>query len=78
MSHDDLTKASRRLKNVDPQAWADFISAMEVWTAARLNAMASAPPDGIFTAQGMALDSRALLRIFNECHLDNKPKPGAQ
>ena len=73
-----LTEASRRLRNADAQAWADFISAMEKWTADRLNAMASAPPDGVMQAQGMALDARALLRIFNECHLEPKPKPGAQ
>lgn len=77
VSSEPLSLAALRLRNADPKAWADFISAMEVWSATRLNAMASAPPDGVFMAQGMALDARALLRIFNECHLERKPKPGA-
>jgi hypothetical protein len=69
--------AAKRLRNADPQAFADFIAAMEEWTGHLLLAMTNAPPEGIFLAQGQARAARGLLRILNECHLEPKPKPGA-
>jgi hypothetical protein len=74
---DPVKQAARRLRNADPQAFADFIAAMEQWTADLLIAMTNAPDSHIFLAQGQARAARGLLRILNECHLEPKPKPGA-
>ena len=76
-SSDPVRIAALRLKNVDPQAFQDFIGAMEVWTAELMVAMTLAPPDAIFLAQGQARAAKALLRILNECHLERPKKPGA-
>ena len=70
--------ACRRLRNADPQAWADFLAEMEKWVAGKLLELSAADFDKVFVAQGRAQDSQALFRIFNECHLEPKPKPGAQ
>jgi hypothetical protein len=69
--------AAKRLRNADPQAFADFVAAMEQWTAGLLVAMIEAPDTHIFLAQGQARAARGLLRILNECHLEPKTKPGA-
>lgn len=77
MSLHNCKIAAKRLRNADPQSFADFIQAMEEWTGQLLLAMTEAPPDSIFLAQGQARAARALLRILNECHLERPSKPGA-
>ena len=76
-SYTPLRVAALRMRNADPQAFADFIAVLEQWTGERMSAMANAPPEGVFLAQGMAKAAIALLRVFNECHLASQKKPGA-
>ena len=76
-SYDGLIASCRRLRNADPQSYADFIKEMEIFTAQRMTALCDAPPDGIFLAQGLAKASKALLGIFNSTDVVSPKKPGA-
>ena len=72
-----LRVAALRLRNAEPQAFADLVVELEKWTGLLLLGMTEAPPDAIFLAQGQCRAARALLRVFNECHLPSQKKPGA-
>ena len=76
-SYAPLRVAALRLRNAEPQAFADFTVELEKWVGQLLLAMTEAPPEFVSLAQGQARAGRLLLRVFNECHLESKPKPGA-
>ena len=76
-SYTPLRVAALRMRNAEPQAFADFVVELERWVSLLLLGMTEAPPDAIFLAQGQARAARALLRVFNECHLQSPKKPGA-
>jgi hypothetical protein len=68
--------AAFRLKKAEPQAFDDFIKALEDKKDRAVAAMADAPPDGLQMAQGQVRQLLALIRSLKECSIE-RPQPGA-
>jgi hypothetical protein len=56
----------RRLRSAEPEAYAEFLQAFDLYTIEIMQAMAQAPQDAVLNTQGRAQQCQALMRTFTE------------
>lgn len=71
---DTLKLLSLRLRNADPETWDQWVHAFHVYTVERAIETVGAGSDTILVAQGAARQCQALLRVFQECHIQKQPQ----
>lgn len=64
-----LKKLANVLKNAEPEGFDRFIKELASYTHEITVAVTEAPPEEILCMQGRAQQARAMLRVFEECHI---------
>jgi hypothetical protein len=60
------------VRNGNPEAWDRFLNYFSRYTEESLIAVSEADAVNIMTVKGMALQNRALLKLFSECDQEVK------
>lgn len=68
----DLKEKALLLRNSNPEGWDMFLASLDAYTNSLVNDVTDASSEFVLIAQGMARNSRFLLRTFKEC--DTKKK----
>ena len=61
-----------RLRNANPEGWDQFVNYFSIYTEESLIAVSDADAANIMTVKGMAMQNRALLKLFRECDQEVK------
>lgn len=68
-------KAAAQVKrSADPDAWENFMGALEAYTWSRVADVVTADPQTVGIAQGIARDAQQILLLLKECDVEPKPQ----
>ena len=70
-----LSECALRLRNGNPEAFELFVEQLTKYHQTLLDAVVQADVNEVLVAQGRAQTTVALLRIFKECTVVQKPRP---
>ena len=70
---DPLRAAALRLRKIQPEIFQQFINDLRDYTQQVLASVADAPTDEVLRMQGRAKQAQVFLRVFEECHLLERP-----